>query len=134
MNLNQIFAILKPDLRVETAKVSPTIYEELDAHFDNFKSHVLISSYRFESDWPTWEKHPAGDEVVVLLSGAVRMVLKTDEGEETVELNETGDYLVVPCDTWHTAHVSEPTHMLFITPGEGTENSVEVQAGNLRKT
>lgn len=126
MNLNEVFAVLKPNLKLETVDVSPTIYEALDADFDGFKSHVLVSAYQFESDWPTWEKHPAGDEVVVLLSGSARMLMKTSSGEKAVVLDKAGDYIVVPADTWHTAKVSEPTHMLFITPGEGTEHSADV--------
>lgn len=31
-------------------------------------------------------------------------------------------FVVVPRGTWHTAKVHAATTMLFITPGEGTEN------------
>ncbi len=31
-------------------------------------------------------------------------------------------FVVVPKNTWHTAKVHAPTMMLFVTPGEGTEN------------
>lgn len=125
MKLTDIFAVLKPDLSVDAVPVSPTIYSELDEKYDNFKSHVLIASYQFESDWGVWERHPAGDEVVVLLSGRVRMVLRKASGDESVELVEPGSYVVVPRGVWHTAYVDEPTSMLFVTPGEGTENQDE---------
>ncbi len=125
MKITDIFAVLKPDLSVDTVPVSPTIYDELDRNYDNFKSHVLIASHRFESDWGVWERHPAGDEVVVLLSGRVRMVLRKDSGDESVELAEPGAYVVVPRNTWHTAYIDEPTSMLFVTPGEGTENQTD---------
>jgi mannose-6-phosphate isomerase-like protein (cupin superfamily) len=125
MKLNDTFAVLKPDLSIEPVAVSPTIYQELDARFDHFRGHVLISLHAFDADWPTWEKHPAGDEVVVLLSGSAKFVLKMPSGEERVELAEPGSCVIVPRDTWHTARVSEPTRMLFVTPGEGTENRAE---------
>lgn len=121
--LADVFAVLKPDLSVKPVKVSPGIYEELDERFDQFRGHVLISEYPFTGDWPSWERHPAGDEVVVLLSGEVEMVLRTDAGDESVMLGEAGAYVIVPAGTWHTARISEPTRMLFITPGEGTGHS-----------
>ena len=37
-------------------------------------------------------------------------------------LRDPGSYVVVPKGTWHTARTSVPTRMLFMTPGEGTEN------------
>ncbi|MCB1753980.1 MAG: cupin [Gammaproteobacteria bacterium] len=122
MNLENTFAVLKPDLSVAIVPLTPTIYADLDAGFDSFKSHVLVSSYEFATDWGVWEKHPAGDEIVVLLSGAVRMVLNHESGEEVIELTESGAYAVIPADTWHTAYVNTPCKMLFITPGEGTEH------------
>ncbi|MFY0665082.1 MAG: cupin domain-containing protein [Natronospirillum sp.] len=123
-NLTDVFAVLKPDLSVETVNVSPTIYEELDEKFDQFRSHVLVAQYAFTEDWPTWERHPAGDEIVVLLSGKADMMLRVDGKDERVSLNQPGSYVVVPAGVWHTARVAEKTRMLFVTPGEGTENSV----------
>lgn len=122
MNLQDTFAVLKPDLLFDLIKVSPTIYQELDENYNNFKGHTLVSTYEFDSDWGMWERHPAGDELVILLSGAAKMLLKQPTGEEVVALTEPGDYLIVPKNIWHTARVSEPTRMLFITPGEGTEH------------
>lgn len=121
--LGDSFAVLKPDLTVETVKFTPTMFDELDANFDGFKSHSLVSLFEFSEDWPTWERHPAGEEVVVLLSGQATMVLRLASGDSTLELAEPGAFVVVPRNTWHTAKVSTSTRMLFITPGEGTENS-----------
>lgn len=126
MKLLETFAVLRPDLSVQTVPVTPTLYPDLDADFDGFRGHVLVAAHEFSSDWPSWEQHPAGDEIVVLLTGAARMVLRTTVGDKTVELAEPGSYLVVPKGIWHTAQVSVPTRMLFITPGEGTENRASV--------
>lgn len=122
MTLQETFAVLEPDLSVETVDVSPTLYDEVDARFDQFRSCVLVSSHEFSADWPTWERHPAGDEIVILLSGAATMVLRTDSGQVVVELAVPGACLVVPRNCWHTARVAQSARMLFITPGEGTEN------------
>ena len=53
------------------------------------------------------------------------MVFATSEGEDVVTLSEPGYYVIVPRGVWHTARVREPTQMLFVTPGEGTENREE---------
>jgi hypothetical protein len=39
-----------------------------------------------------------------------------------VNLSRPDEYLLVPKGTWHTARTAVPTNMLFVTPGEGTEN------------
>jgi mannose-6-phosphate isomerase-like protein (cupin superfamily) len=84
---------------------------------------LLRAGARYDfADWPTWEMHPAGDEVVVLMSGAAEMVLDRGGGHETVSLTQPGSFVIVPKGTWHTARISTPTSMLFVTPGEGTQN------------
>ena len=123
--LAEVFAVLNPDLSVNTVPVTPSIYTDLDTNFNHFKGRVLISEYAFTTDWPTWERHPAGDELVVLLAGRVEMVLRTADGDEIICLDQPGKYVVVPAGTWHTARTSVPTRMLFVTPGEGTENRAE---------
>jgi mannose-6-phosphate isomerase-like protein (cupin superfamily) len=120
MKLDSTFVVLQPGLSAVPVPVTSNIYEELDRRFENFKGRVLVSCFRFDSDWETWEMHPAGDEVVCLLSGRVSFEF---EGRGHVgELTEPGQFLIVPRGTWHTAHTRVPTTMLFVTPGEGTQN------------
>lgn len=118
--LESTFVVLQPDLSTVPVAVTPTIYEELDRRFENFKGRVLVSCFGFDSDWDTWEMHPAGDEIVCLLSG--RASFEFEGRGYVAELTEPGSYVIVPKGTWHTAHTSVPTKMLFITPGEGTQN------------
>lgn len=122
LDLAKTFAVLQPDQSVALVDVTPTVYEELDRRFDNFKGRVLVSTFSFDKDWPTWERHPAGDEIVCLLYGDVTLVLEAQGGPQLVHLKDSGTYAVVPKGTWHTARTRIPTRMLFITPGEGTEN------------
>ena len=119
------FAVLKPNLEVQPVEVSPSLYSDLDAEFSGFRGHVLIASHEFSNDWPTWERHPAGDEIVMLLSGKVTLVMRTASGDESAVLEKPGSYVVIPRNTWHTAHVSQSARMLFMTPGEDTENREE---------
>jgi mannose-6-phosphate isomerase-like protein (cupin superfamily) len=66
--------------------------------------------------------HPKGDEIVCLLSGSVTFILERESGPQTIELVESGSYVIVPKGTWHTAKARGPCRMLFITAGEGTEH------------
>lgn len=116
------FVVLKPDLLLDQLPVSADLYQKLDEQYDGFRSHALISAHQFREDWPTWEKHPAGDEMVILLSGCARFILRQEQGDKTIELTEPGSFVVVPKDVWHTAKIEDQANMLFITPGEGTLN------------
>ncbi len=118
------FAIMKPDLMLDQLQVSPDIYQQLGARYDGFRAHLLISAHEFSENWSTWEKHPAGDELVILLSGAAQLLIRQETGDERITLEAPGDFAIVPRDTWHTARVAQPTRMLSVTPGEGTENEI----------
>ncbi len=72
-------------------------------------------------DWDHWERHPAGEEVLTLLSGELEIVLETEAGEERAVL-KPGQTLVVPAGSWHRGIVRQPGDLLFITPGAGTEH------------
>ena len=94
------------------------------SHVQCFRSpgKAQVACHSFEQDWPSWEIHPAGEELVCLMSGAATLVLEQQNGERTIELTQPGAYVVVPRDIWHAAGTKSPCTMLFITPGEGTEN------------
>jgi mannose-6-phosphate isomerase-like protein (cupin superfamily) len=121
-NLLDTYVVIGPDHSATPVEVTPSIYEELDRRFDAFKGRLLVARYNFETDWPTWEMHPQGDEVVLLLSGAARMILDHGGVHRATVLSQPGSFVIVPKATWHTAKIATPTSMLFITPGEGTEN------------
>ena|SRR5579862_8709284 len=122
LHLSSTFVVVEPNHAAIPVAVTPTVFEELDRRFDGFRGRILVSSLGFDADWPTWEIHPAGDEIVCLQSGRATLVLERDGGEKTIELREPGSYVIVPRGTWHTARTSVPTTMLFVTPGEGTRN------------
>jgi mannose-6-phosphate isomerase-like protein (cupin superfamily) len=121
-NLFETFVVKGPDLGATPIEVTPTIYQQLDEKFEGFKGCALVAAHSFDRDWSTWEIHPAGDEIVVLMSGAATFVLEEKGGHRTVQLAKPGEFVIVPKNTWHTARVSQPTTMIFVTPGEGTEN------------
>jgi mannose-6-phosphate isomerase-like protein (cupin superfamily) len=121
-NLLDTYVVLDTANAASEVAVTPTIWQDLDKHFNGFKGRTLVSRFEFDKDWDSWERHPHGDEVVVLVSGAGDLVLEEGGRERVVRLSKPGDFVVVPKGTWHTARVAVPTAMIFITPGEGTEN------------
>ena len=80
----------------------------------------LVCVMAQDATWDSWERHPGGEEVVVLLSGRVDLVQELDDAEHVVELRP-GQAVINPAGVWHTARVHEPGVALFITPGKGTE-------------
>lgn len=122
LDLASTFVVISPDHSATPVAVTPTIFEELDRRFDQFKERLLVSSFSFDEDWSTWEMHPTGDEIVCLLSGEVTIVLDRDGVEDLAHLRTPGSFAIVPKGTWHTARTKVPTQMLFVTPGEGTDN------------
>lgn len=122
LDLRSTFVILNKELLADTIPVTDTIWNDIDRKYGDFAGHTLVASFSFDKDWPTWEVHPHGDEVVCLITGDVEMILATKGGETKVRLDSQGSFVVVPKNTWHTAKVHAPAMMLFITPGEGTEN------------
>ena len=127
-SIDETFVVMRPDLHAESIAVTDTLYTELDRRFEGFRKHLLISSHRFDCDWPSWECHPHGDEFVCLLSGAVQFLLRDGDADQTFDLRVPGSFVIVPANTWHTALVHKAAQLLFVTPGEGTQNTEEPPA------
>jgi len=102
--------------------------EKLDAQSD------WIIGFKAFSDGASlhgghWERHPLGDEVLCLLEGRVRVILRAagaGEGDEggagCATPLEPGQMLVVPRGSWHRLEVLAPGRLLFITPARGSEH------------
>jgi mannose-6-phosphate isomerase-like protein (cupin superfamily) len=80
----------------------------------------LVCIVAQDRTWDTWERHPAGEELVVVLTGCIELVQEVD-GEERAVVLGPGEAVVNPAGVWHTARVREPGQALFVTPGQGTE-------------
>jgi quercetin dioxygenase-like cupin family protein len=121
-NIANTFVALGQDSRARPLPVNDDFWPALIAGRLG-PVHRLVSYFSFATDWSTWERHPAGEELVCLLEGDVELHLEKEDGtRDTVVLNEPGAFVLVPPNTWHTAKVRRPAKMLFVTAGEGTEN------------
>lgn len=122
-SLTDTYVHLRDDRSASQVPVSESFWSELmSGHRPELTRGRMVMQFEFEEDWPTWERHPAGEELVVLIRGKAELVLEQDGAEHVTTLTQPGQFVLVPKGVWHTARVRERCAMLFVTPGEGTEN------------
>ncbi len=109
--------------RATVLEVTETFWKELvTGNRPELNAGWLLAAYRMSADTPTWEMHPAGDEILYLLSGAIDVVLQEEDGERVIELRRESGLCVVPRGAWHRQIVREPGDLLGLTCGKGTEH------------
>lgn len=64
-----------------------------------------------------WEMHPDAEELVAVMSGALRMYLRpeTTGGHQDSVTVPAGNAFVVPRGRWHRIELDEPSHLMAIT-------------------
>jgi len=89
-----------------------------------------VSKYRdgaiyvgFYSGSSEWERHAAGDEIVMCLDGSTTLILLL-EGEERRLGLRTNEMAVVPVNTWHRFEDSRMLKVMTVTP-QPTDHSIE---------
>ena len=97
--------------------VGPDFWATIGQNGDILGTLITVSGA--DRDWTTWEMHPQGAEILVLLEGRLTMVLD-DAGRETRHPMTPGTTLVIPRGAWHRALIAEPIRMLFVTYSAGT--------------
>jgi mannose-6-phosphate isomerase-like protein (cupin superfamily) len=100
---------------------TPTSGPELLAAF------ARVADYRdgavFVGRWAGvsgWERHPVGDEVVMVLDGTTTLVL-ADGGRERAQTMFRNELIVVPRGRWHRFETPETVTVLTVSP-EPTEH------------
>lgn len=69
-----------------------------------------------------WERHPAGDELLHILSGEGDVITVTDDGPVQSPVR-AGSLFICPQGLWHRVVPRASVSILFATPGDGTEVS-----------
>jgi hypothetical protein len=100
---------------------SPSYLEGYSRRFNDSQPGRLVCLIDQAETWTQWERHPAGEELVVLITGRVDVIQDIDGAETLIELRP-GEALVNPPSAWHRSIVHEPGRAIFVTPGEGTEH------------
>jgi len=122
-HMNDSYARLRPDASAEPITVDANFWQDLAAgSFGDFHNEYLVTTQSFSRNWPMWEMHPRGDEIVVLISGSLDIILEKKSGNRILPLRDAGSWVLVPRGLWHTARVNAMCVVLFITAGEGTQH------------
>ena len=92
-DLRDTFAHLKAT-GAEPVPTGPDFWAELASSDRNYPGRLAMILPMTE-DFPHWERHPAGEELIVMLSGACTLILETAAGETRTHL-EAGKAVLVP--------------------------------------
>ena len=118
---SQTYVLLAGDGSALQMPGGAAFWSQPQQELDRLGGSWLVSEFECSADWPQWEMHPNGDELVYLLAGEVVFQLEGAAGVTGVHLKDRGA-VVVPKGTWHTAQVLAPSRMLFVTLGAGTRH------------
>lgn len=116
--LTQTYLELGDDGEVTEIELTPEFWPQIMSG-ERRLSGRLVMAAPITEDMSHWEMHPAGDEVLALLSGGVTVVLEQDGDDRAIDLN-AGEVCVVPRGCWHRIKVRQAGEMVFMTAGEGT--------------
>ncbi|MBU1439343.1 MAG: cupin domain-containing protein [Gammaproteobacteria bacterium] len=127
LNIKQHFLQISADAQFREVFQADTFWQQLaGGQFPQLEQGLLCSAFSFDTAWSTWERHPAGTELVLLLTGSACLVLEQNAVESRHLLQQPGDFVLVPAGVWHTADplscAGESCTLLFFTPGAGTEH------------
>ncbi len=73
---------------------------------------IFIMHYSGNTEW---ERHPVGDEIVLVVEGKTTLVMLEDDRETSNELRE-GDFFVVPKNIWHRFETPTNMKVWSVTP------------------
>jgi mannose-6-phosphate isomerase-like protein (cupin superfamily) len=99
--------------------VGSDFWERIGERTELHDGRLLMVTHQ-TGQWTHWEMHPAGDEVLYLLSGKMDVILQNNNSQEIVSLSG-GKAVIVPAGSWHTVKIYSPGDLLSITRGAGTQ-------------
>jgi mannose-6-phosphate isomerase-like protein (cupin superfamily) len=127
INPEQDFVYLEADGNGRVVPGGDAFWSQPESEVEAFGRGWLITEFECAHDWSNWEMHPVAEEFVYLLSGDIEFHLQGSAGLEITRIRGRGA-VVVPRGKWHTAKVLEPSRMLFVTMGSGTQHRPVVAA------
>jgi len=115
------YLYLKGDGTGEPLAVTETFWSDLMEGRINIDDGYMMMAGDVRADMGHWEIHPEGEEVLLRLAGAFRVVMENRDGPPP-RLDAETPAIVIPRNTWHRLTVDEPGRVVFITYGRGTEH------------
>lgn len=104
------------DLTIKSDRTPTTTDEELaDAFarlFDYRDGGVFVGHWAGTSEW---ERHPAGDEIVMVIEGETTLTFLVEGNEQPAPLHG-GELVVVPQGMWHKFDTPNAVKVLSVTP------------------
>jgi mannose-6-phosphate isomerase-like protein (cupin superfamily) len=81
---------------------------------------IFITYYDGNTEW---ERHPVGDEIVLVIEGQTTLILLEDGRETANELHE-GEFFVVPQNIWHRFETPSKMKVWSVTP-QPTDHTID---------
>jgi mannose-6-phosphate isomerase-like protein (cupin superfamily) len=119
-NLTKTFVHLRDGGGAETIKLTPAFWRGGGDKLDRVMGLFAFKSSR--DLHPSMEEmHPEGDEILLLVSGAMDVIVKEDGKEKSTAL-EAGQFAIVPRGAWHRLVMRKPGQLLFINSRKGMQS------------
>ena len=101
------------------ARLVPRRFDRVDPD-DRFNMAIADFSDDASVHADHWEIHPAGDEILCVLTGRVVVTIERGEAVEEAAIGP-GQAFIVPAGAWHHLNVVEPGSLLVVTPRAGSQ-------------
>ena len=106
----------------ETLPAAINIDEKLALFDSTWTPHIIaelngqqVKLAKLEGEF-TWHDHSDEDELFLVLTGRLRMQMKTESGETTEQLIESGEIIVIPRGLEHNPIADPGTSVLLFEP------------------
>lgn len=84
----------------------------------------LMTTTDLEPDVSRWETHTTGDELLILISGAIDLVTEDANGHERIVELRPGRAFIVPKGTWHRFTTREPSRFVGVAYGQSGRGTI----------
>lgn len=78
----------------------------------------LVTTIDLTGDSSRWEVHTVADELLILISGAIDLIVETPSGEERIVELRPGKAFLVPRGTWHRFITRAPSQFVGVAYGQ----------------
>ena len=117
--LDSTYVQLHDGPAVDLIRVDPDFWDRIEERKELHQGRLLMVTHQ-SGAMTHWEMHPAGDELLYLLSGNMDVVLELNNSERIVSL-QARSAVIVSQGIWHTLRIHSPGDLLSITRGAGTQ-------------